>query len=75
LFALLAPVITITSSSKSDIVKSDIVLTLRIGLVNSDEPMRVYSYENPLKALADFTSNFYNLLLVDVKYAVYEWLL
>jgi len=41
LFALRALVITITSSSKSDI-----VFTLRIGLENSDEPMRVYSYEN-----------------------------
>jgi DNA-binding response OmpR family regulator len=59
--ALLALVITITSSSKSDI-----VFTLRIGLENSDEPMRVYSYENPVKALADFVSNFYDLLLVDV---------
>jgi FixJ family two-component response regulator len=28
--------------------------------------MRIYSYENPVKALADFVSNFYNLLLVDV---------
>jgi len=28
--------------------------------------MRVYSYENPVKALADFVSNFYDLFLVDV---------
>ena len=61
MFALLTLVITITSSRKSDI-----VLTLRIGLENSDEPMRVYSYEDPVKALADFISNFYDLLLVDV---------
>jgi DNA-binding response OmpR family regulator len=45
---------------------SDICLTLQIGLENGDATMQVYSYDNPVKALADFEANFYDLLLVDV---------
>jgi len=45
---------------------SDICLTLRIGLENGDATMQVYGYDNPVKALADFEPNFYDLLLVDV---------
>lgn len=45
---------------------SDIGLTLRIGLENGDATMQVYSYDDPVKALADFKPDFYDLLLVDV---------
>ena len=45
---------------------SDIAFTLRIGLENGDATMQVYSYDNPVKALADFKPNFYDLLLVVV---------
>jgi DNA-binding response OmpR family regulator len=45
---------------------SDIAFTLRIGLENGDAAMQVYSYDNPVKALADFEPDFYDLLLVDI---------
>jgi DNA-binding response OmpR family regulator len=45
---------------------SDIAFTLRLGLENADSTMQVYSYDNPVKALADFEPNFYDLLLLDV---------
>jgi len=45
---------------------SDVAFTLRLGLENVDATMKVYSYDNPVKALADFEPNFYDLLLVDV---------
>ena len=45
---------------------SDVAFTLRIGLENGDETMQVSSYDNPVKALVDFTPNSYDLLLVDV---------
>jgi len=44
---------------------SDIVLTLRIGL-ESDPTMQVYTYDNPVTALLEFKTNFYDLLLIDV---------
>ncbi len=45
---------------------SDVAFTLRLGLENGDTTMQVYSYDNPVKALADFEPNFYDLLLVDI---------
>jgi len=45
---------------------SDVAFTLRLGLENVDATMKVYSYDNPVKALTDFEPNFYDLLLVDV---------
>lgn len=45
---------------------SDIAFTLRLGLENADSTMQVYSYDNPVNALADFEPNFYDLLLLDV---------
>jgi DNA-binding response OmpR family regulator len=45
---------------------SDIALTLRLGLENSDSTMQVYCYDNPIGALSEFKPNFYDLLLIDV---------
>ena len=45
---------------------SDVAFTLRMGLEDGDATMQVSSYDNPVKALADFKPNFYDLLLVDV---------
>src|SRR5687767_8915242 len=43
----------------------DIAFTLRVGL-ESDPTMQVYSYDNPVTALLEFSPNFYDLLLIDV---------
>jgi DNA-binding response OmpR family regulator len=45
---------------------SDIGLTLRVGIEDSDKTMQVYSYDNPVDALLEFKPNFYDLLLIDV---------
>ncbi len=45
---------------------SDIAFTLQLGLENSDKTIQVSRYDNPVKALADFEPNFYDLLLVDI---------
>lgn len=45
---------------------SDVAFTHRIGLEDKDATMQVYSYDNAVKALADFKPNFYDLVLVDV---------
>ena len=45
---------------------SDIVLTLRVGL-EMDSTIQVFGYDNPVTALVEFTPNFYDLLLIDVK--------
>ena len=45
---------------------SDVAFILRIGLENGDATMQVSSYDNPVKAFADFKPNSYDLLLVDV---------
>ena len=44
---------------------SDIVFTLRVRL-ESDPTIQVYSYDNPVTALLEFKSDFYDLLLIDV---------
>jgi CheY-like chemotaxis protein len=41
---------------------SDVAFTMRLGLENGDTTMQVYSYEYPVKALAAFDPNFYDLL-------------
>ena len=38
----------------------------RLELENSDKTMQVYSYDNPVKALADFEPDFYDLVLADI---------
>ena len=43
----------------------DIAFTLRVGL-ESDPTIQVYSYDNPVTALLEFSPNFYDLLLIDV---------
>lgn len=45
---------------------SDIVFTLRFGLEENDKTIFVYSNDNPVNALLDFKSNFYDLLFIDV---------
>jgi PleD family two-component response regulator len=40
---------------------SDIAFTLQLG-----KTIQVSRYDNPVKALADFEPNFYDLLLVDI---------
>jgi DNA-binding response OmpR family regulator len=45
---------------------SDIAFTLQLGLENGDKTIQVSRYDNPVKALADFEPNFYDLLLVDI---------
>ena len=45
---------------------SDIGLTLRIGLEESDPTMQVHTFDNPLTALLEFKPAFYDLLLIDV---------
>ena len=45
---------------------SDIAFTLRIGLEGSDPSMTVHSFDNPLAALLEFRSDFYDLMLIDV---------
>jgi DNA-binding response OmpR family regulator len=45
---------------------SDIALTLRLGLEDSDPTMQVHSFDNPLTALLEFKPDFYDLLLIDV---------
>ncbi len=45
---------------------SDIAFTLQLELENGDKTIQVSRYDNPLKALADFEPNFYDLLLVDI---------
>ena len=45
---------------------SDIALTLRIGLEESDPTMQVHSFDNPVNALLEFKPDFYDLLLIDV---------
>jgi DNA-binding NtrC family response regulator len=45
---------------------SDIGLTLRIGLEESDPTMQVHTFDNPLTALLEFKPDFYDLLLIDV---------
>lgn len=45
---------------------SDIALTLRLGLENTEESMQVNSYDNPVKTLVEFKPNFYDLVLVDI---------
>jgi DNA-binding NtrC family response regulator len=44
---------------------SDIGLTLRIGLEESDPTMQVHTFDNPLTALLEFKPDFYDLLLID----------
>ena len=51
---------------------SDIAFTLRTSLENGYKMFQVCSYDNPVKALADFKANFYDLLLVDVKHDIDE---
>jgi CheY-like chemotaxis protein len=45
---------------------SDIVFTLRTGLENSGETIRVDGFDNPVNALSAFEPDFYDLLLTDV---------
>lgn len=45
---------------------SDIVFTLRTGLENSGETIKVDGFDNPVNALSAFESDFYDLLLTDV---------
>jgi DNA-binding response OmpR family regulator len=45
---------------------SDIALTLRLGLEDSDPTMQVHSFDNPLTALLEFKPDFYDLMLIDV---------
>lgn len=45
---------------------SDIGLTLRMGLELGDKTMQVDCYDNPVTALTEFTSDFYDLLLIDI---------
>ncbi len=42
----------------------DVATVFSIGL--EDEGFEVYSYNDPLEALSNFKSNFYDLLLIDV---------
>jgi DNA-binding response OmpR family regulator len=45
---------------------SDIVFTLRTGLENSGETIKVDGFDNPVNALSAFEPDFYDLLLTDV---------
>ena len=45
---------------------SDILYTLQIRL-ESDPTMQVYGFNNSVTALLEFKTNFYDLLLIDVK--------
>ena len=45
---------------------SDIGLTLKIGLEESDPSMQVHTFENPVTALLEFKPDFYDILLIDV---------
>jgi CheY-like chemotaxis protein len=50
----------------------DITLTFKMGLEEENETsgnkvvLQVFSYNNPLLALAEFKTNFYDLLLIDI---------
>ena len=41
------------------------MFTSRVGL-ESDPTIQVFGYDNPVTALVEFKSNFYDLLLIDV---------
>ena len=47
---------------------SDITLTFKISLEEHDPDRRfeVYTYNNPLVAMGEFKSNFYDLMLTDI---------
>ena len=45
---------------------SDIALTLRLGLEDSDPSLQVHSFDNPVTALLEFKPDYYDLLLIDV---------
>jgi DNA-binding response OmpR family regulator len=45
---------------------SDVVFTLRTGLQNSGETIKVDGFDNPVNALSAFEPDFYDLLLTDV---------
>lgn len=48
----------------------DITLTFKQGLEtvaeNNEKPFEVYSFNDPIEALSNFKSNFYDLLLIDI---------
>jgi DNA-binding response OmpR family regulator len=45
---------------------SDITTTFRIGIESANKRIGVDTYNDPRKALSDFQSNFYDLLLIDI---------
>ena len=48
----------------------DITLTFKQGLEtvaeNNEKPFEVYSFNDPIEALSNFKTNFYDLLLIDI---------
>jgi CheY-like chemotaxis protein len=48
----------------------DVTLTFKQGLEtvveNNEKPFEVYSFNDPIEALSNFKSNFYDLLLIDI---------
>ncbi len=52
----------------------DITTTFKIGIestqANTNKKIEVYTYHDPRIALLDFEPNFYDLLLIDIKYIV-----
>lgn len=44
----------------------DITYTLRLALENNNKRYKVHTYNNPITLLAEFKSNYYDLLLVDI---------
>ncbi len=44
----------------------DITYTLKLALENNNKRYKVHTYNNPITLLAEFKSNYYDLLLVDI---------
>ncbi|WP_201449471.1 response regulator, partial [Nitrososphaera sp. AFS] len=44
----------------------DITTTFKLGIENATKRIAVDVYNDPRKALLDFKSNFYDLLLIDI---------
>jgi DNA-binding response OmpR family regulator len=55
------------------IVDDDPDLTSIFSLGLQDEGFEVYTFNDPLEVLSQFRPNFYDLMLIDIRYAKNEW--
>ena len=50
------------------LIDDDFDVTTVFGLGLQDEGFDIYTYNDPLEALSQFRPNFYDLLLIDIKF-------